>query len=182
MAVAQLWIVRPHELMSAKQPVLIGLAIVAIVAIASVSFHVGRSYEAKRGTVIAANEGCFLCWVGLRALRDTNYTDLPRHLDSYMDLDAMILADMALKHPSVIGASQYQLLRNVRDFRERYGRSYDYMKGYQPNPADVDARIDKALVYLESIHGTNSGSWYSWRAGSEDVYLDEPVQNAKHGK
>jgi len=168
--------------MSTKQLVLVGVAVVAVIGIAVASFDGGRRYEARRCAVIAANEGCFVSWAGLMALRSTNHVDMARHLDSEMDLDAMILADMALRHPSLIGASQYQLLRNVRDFRKRYGRSYDYMKGYQPNPADVDARIDRALAYLESIHGTNSGSWYSWRAGSEDAYLDEPVDNAKHDK
>ena len=153
-----------------------------VIGIAVASFDRGRRYEAKRCAVIAANEGCFVSWAGLMALKSTNHVDLARHLDSEMDLDAMVLADMAMRHPSLIGSSQDQLLRNVRDFRKRYGRSYDYMKGYQPNPAEVDAGIDRALTYLDSIHGTNGRSWYSWRAGSEDAYNVEPFENAKHDK
>ena len=125
--------------MSTKQLILAGLAVVAAIGIALVSVQEGRRYEANRGMVVAANEGCFICWDGLTALRSTNYyADMARHLDSEMDLDAMILADMALRHPSLIGPSQYQLLCHVRDFHKRYGRSYHYQGDYQPNPADVD--------------------------------------------
>ena len=112
------------------------------------------------------------------ALKDTNYVGKAQHLDSEMDLDALMIADMAMKHPHIVGAEQYQLLRHVRDYRKKYGRDYTYDKGWQPNPTEVDQRIDEALSYQKAIGSTNV--WYP--ETTKSAYIDREVDALKHGK
>jgi hypothetical protein len=167
--------------MSSKPLAFVASAIV-VVGIAALSFYSGQRYEAKRDTVLLANEGCFDCWIGLTAPKYTNSTDAAMLLDSEMDLTAMVLADMTVKHPRLIGPLQYGLLCKVRDYRMKYGRDYQYDSRFQPSPADVDRKVAEAIALLESIHGTNSGYWHPWHAGSEDAYIERQIDDAKHGK
>jgi hypothetical protein len=168
--------------MPTKHLVILGLTVVAVIGIPAASFYFGQRYEAKRDTVLIANEGCFDCLMGLNELKSTNRTDAAKDLDSEMDLTAMMLADMTLEHPHLIGALQYGLLCKVRDYRMKYGRGYQYDQSFQPNPAVVDRKIADAIAYLESIHGTNGDYWYAWHDGSRDAYLDQQTDKAKHGR
>jgi hypothetical protein len=156
------------------------LAVLVAVGIATVSFHEGRRYQDKEDTVIIANDGCFNCWMGLMALNSTNHdgrVSMAHGLDHEMDLWAGVLAWMALKYPSFVGPSQYQLLRRFRDYRKTYSRHYQYISGVEVNPTNVDQKVAEAIAYLGSIDDTNE--WLSYKGKYSDLVREIEAQQKK---
>jgi hypothetical protein len=137
----------------AKRAVTVLVLLAAAALIAWFSFRQGERHVAGPLAVRMANDGCFDCWAGLTALKDTNQSNLAILLDRGMDYSAAMLAGMSLQHPGLIERSQYNLLRRVHDYRKKYGRDAERSPDY--DPADVDRKIAEAIRYLESIHDTN---------------------------
>ena len=152
----------------AKRAVAILLLLIAAALIAWFSFRQGERHVAGPLAVRMANEGCFDCWAGLTALKDTNQAKLAVLLDRGMDNSAATLAGMSLRHPDLVQRTHYNLLRRILDYREKYGRDTGSSPDY--NPAEVDRKIAEAITYLEAIHDTNT-----WGVPT----LDELIEHAE---
>jgi hypothetical protein len=137
----------------AKRAATVLLLLAAGAVIAWFSFRQGERHVAGPLAVRMANEGCFDCWAGLTALKDTNQARLAILLDRGMDYSAAMLAGMSLQHPDQIERGHYNLLRRVRDYRKKYGHDAGNSSDY--NPAEVDRKVVEAIAYLESIRDTN---------------------------
>jgi len=118
-----------------------------------------------------ANEGCFDCWAGLMARKDTNHARLALLLDREMDYTAAMLAGMSLQHPDLVQRTHYNVLLRVRDYRRKYGHDTERSADY--DPAEVDRKVVEAIAYLESIHNTNQ-----WGVPT----LDEMIEHAEKSK
>src|SRR5437899_3167608 len=98
------------------------IAVLLLLAIAGViawfSFHQGERRVAGPLAVRMANDGCFHCWAGLTALKETNSGNAIL-LDRGMDYSAAMLAGMSLQHPGLIERRHYNMLRRVRDYRKK---------------------------------------------------------------
>jgi len=114
-----------------KRAIAVLLLLIAVTLIAWFSFRQGERHVAGPLAVRMANEGCFCCWAGLTALKNTNQADLAILLDREMDYSAAMLAGMSLQHSELIGRTHYNLLLRVRDYRRKYGhdagRSSDHV-------------------------------------------------------
>jgi hypothetical protein len=124
-------------------------------------------YANRKATVRMANDGCFLAWSGLTALNDATNRRLATLLDWEMDSSGSKLAEMSLRFPSLIERGNYNLLIRVRNYRKRYGRGAETNSNL--DPAEVDAKIAKAIAYLESIHNTNQ--WLPYKTEFDDIIL-----------
>jgi hypothetical protein len=154
-----------------KRVVTVLLLLMMAVFIAWFSFRQGERHVAGPLVIRMANNGCFDCWVGLTALKNTNEARMAILLDRGMDTSASILAEMSLKHPDLIERPHYRLLLRVRDYRNKNGREQAHNAGY--DPAEVDQKVDQAIKYLESIHDTNK-----WGV----LTLDEMIDRAEREK
>ena len=156
-----------------KRVVTVLLLLTSVALIAWFSFRQGERRVAGPLAVRMANDGCFHCWAGLAALKETN-SGKATLLDRGLDYSAAMLAGMSLQHPDLIQRSQYNMLLRVREYR----RKYDHNAGAAPdyNPADVDRKVAEAITYLESIHDTNR-----WGVPTLDEIV-EHVEKAKHGR
>ena len=136
----------------AKRAITVLVLLMAAALIAWFSFRQGERRVAGPLAVRMANDGCFHCWAGLTALKETNSGNAIL-LDRGMDYSAAMLAGMSLQHPGLIERRHYNMLRRVRDYRKKYG--HDAERGPDYDPADVDRKVAEAITYLESIHNTN---------------------------
>ena len=154
-----------------KRAVAVLLLLTAAALIAWFSFRQGERHVAGPLAVRMANEGCFDCWAGLTALKNTNQAKLAIILDREMDYTAAMLAGMSLQHPDLVQRTHYNLLLRVRDYRKKYGR--DAESGSDYKPAEVDRKVAEAITYLETIHDTNH-----WGVPT----LDEIIEHAEKSK
>jgi len=136
-----------------KRAIVVLLLLIAVTLIAWFSFRQGERHVAGPLAVRMANEGCFYCWAGLTALKNTNQADLAILLDRGMDSSAAMLAGMSLQHSELIGRTHYNLLLRVRDYRRKYG--HDAGRSSEHDPAEVERKVAEAITHLESIHNTN---------------------------
>src|SRR6266478_4521429 len=104
-----------------KRVITVLLLLTAAALIAWFSFRQGERHIAGPLAVQMANEGCFDCWAGLSALKDTNQSRLALLLDREMDYSASMLAGMSLQHPELVQRRHYNILIRVRDYRKKYG-------------------------------------------------------------
>src|SRR5262249_25252210 len=81
----------------AKRAIAVALLLVAMALIAWFSFRQGERHVAGPLAVQMANEGCFDCWAGLTALKNTNQANLAVLLDREMDL----------QHPDLVQRTHY---------------------------------------------------------------------------
>jgi len=153
----------------------VSLLLVGVAFISWFSFRQGERHVAGPLGVLMANEGCFDCWAGLTAIKDTNHANQVKMallLDREMDYTAAMLAGMSLQHPDLVQRMHYNLLIRVRDYRKKYGHD-DRASSSDYNPAEVDRKVAEAITYLESIHNTNQ-----WGVPT----LDEIVERAEKTK
>ena len=155
----------------AKRATAVALLLIAAALIAWFSFRQGERHVAGPLAVRMANDGCFDCWAGLTALKDTNQARFALLLDREMDYTAAMLAGMSLQHPDLIQRGHYNLLLRVRDYRKKYGHDAEASSDY--DAAEVDRKVVEAIAYLESVHDTNH-----WGVPT----LDEMIEHAEKSK
>jgi len=131
----------------------LALALFAVALTTGIGFLEGMAYANRIATIRAANNGAFNSWCALTLLNDPQRTGLPELLDREMDSSGMKLAEMSLSYPGLIERPNYDVLIQVRDYRQKHGRRPG--KNSALDPAEVDRKIAEALAYLESIHNTN---------------------------
>src|SRR5437870_13636109 len=87
--------------------------IIAVALMGAFSFRQGERHVAGPLVVRMVNNGCFDTWAGLTALNDTNQARLAVALNRDMDFSAAMLAEMSLRHPSLIQRWHYNVLVRV---------------------------------------------------------------------
>jgi hypothetical protein len=118
---------------------------------AAFSFTQGKAYAERKAQIQVANDDAFYSLYALKALKEPQSEKWQIPLQVSLDSGAMQLSEMCLRHPQLIGNTNYNLLIQIQKYLKQHGHAPDRNPALRPVD-QVMAKIAEATAKMESLH------------------------------
>lgn len=127
------------------------IAIACFALVAAFSFSQGKAVAERKAQIQVANDDAFYCLYALKALKEPQSEKWRTLFQASLDGSAWKLSEMCMRHPELIGNTNYNLLVGIQKYLKQYGHDPDRNPGLRP-VEQVIAKIGEATAKMESIH------------------------------